>query len=111
MRQFYGHPEKCVLSAGKTHVHKIPPFRGGGYLGLGGGECRFYFDGRGDFSEGHRLDTHERLWAFNFALGRRKQRVHTAAAATLPRLLPKDLAVLKVLRRLNHYGDSNLPSR
>ena len=34
------------------HVHKIPRFRGG-YLGFffGGGECRFYFYGRGDFSE------------------------------------------------------------
>ena len=45
----YGRLEKCVLSAGKTHVRKIPPFRGGG--GLGGGECRFYFYGREDFSE------------------------------------------------------------
>ena len=35
------------------HVHKIPRFRGGGgVLGLGGGgKCRFYFHGRGDFSE------------------------------------------------------------
>ena len=34
-------------------VHKIPGFRGGGGLGffLGGGECRFYFYGRGDFSD------------------------------------------------------------
>ena len=31
--------KKCALSAGKTHVNKIPPFRGGGgYFGfLGGG--------------------------------------------------------------------------
>ena len=29
--------KKRVLSAGKTHVHKIPRFRGGGILGLGGG--------------------------------------------------------------------------
>ena len=29
-------PGKCALSAGKTHVHKIPRFRGGGILGLGG---------------------------------------------------------------------------
>ena len=36
MRQFYGRLEKCVLSAGKTHVHKIPRFGGGGILGLGG---------------------------------------------------------------------------
>ena len=35
----------------KTHVHKIPRFRGGGYFGFwGGGECRFYFYGRADFS-------------------------------------------------------------
>ena len=55
MRQFYGRLEKCVLSAGKTHVHKIPRFRGGGVFwvlgGGGGGECRFYFYGRADFSE------------------------------------------------------------
>ena len=36
--------KNAVLSAGETHVHKIPPFRGGG-------ECGFYFYGRGDFSE------------------------------------------------------------
>ena len=48
LRQFYGRLEKCVLSAGKTHVRKIPPFMGGG---VGGGECRFYFYGREDFSE------------------------------------------------------------
>ena len=36
----------------KTHVHKIPRFRGGGYFGFwGGGECRFYFYGRADFSD------------------------------------------------------------
>ena len=55
MRQFYGRLEKCVLSAGKSHVHKIPRLRGGGYLGFffggAGGECRFYFYGREDFSE------------------------------------------------------------
>ena len=33
-------------------VHKIPRFGGGGgMLGLGGGECRFYFYGLGDFSD------------------------------------------------------------
>ena len=38
-------PGKCVLSAGKTHVHEIPRL-GGGNLGFfGGGECRFYFMG------------------------------------------------------------------
>ena len=41
---FMGAWKRCVLSARKTHVHKIPPFRGGG-------ECRFYFYGREDFSE------------------------------------------------------------
>ena len=29
--------KKCVLSAGKTHLHKIPRFRGG-YFGFWGGE-------------------------------------------------------------------------
>ena len=49
---FYGRLEKCVRSAGKAHVHKIPRFRGGGILGFGGGgECRFYFYGREDFSD------------------------------------------------------------
>ena len=52
MRQFYGRPEKCVLSAGKTHVHKIPRFRRGGVFWVwGGGECRFYFHGRADSSD------------------------------------------------------------
>ena len=49
MRQFYGHLEKCVLSAGKTMSVKFPFFGGGGFGG--GGECRFYFYGRADFSE------------------------------------------------------------
>ena len=40
VRRFYGRLEKCVLSAGTTHVHKITRFRGGG---------RFYFYGRADF--------------------------------------------------------------
>ena len=54
MRQFYGRLEKCVLSAGKTHVHKIPRFLGGlfwVFWGGGGGKCRFYFYGRADFSD------------------------------------------------------------
>ena len=35
---FMGAWKKCVLSAGITHVHKIPPVRGGdGILGFGGG--------------------------------------------------------------------------
>ena len=36
----------------KAMSRKIPRFGGGGILGFwGGGECRFYFDGREDFSE------------------------------------------------------------
>ena len=42
LRQFYGRLEKCVLSAGKPHAHKIPRLtEGGGYFGFffwGGGE-------------------------------------------------------------------------
>ena len=47
MRQFYGRLEKCVLSAGKTRVHKIPRFRGGyfGFWGAGGGSADFIFMG------------------------------------------------------------------
>ena len=41
LRQFCGRLEKCVLSAGKTHVHKVPPFRGG----FGGGSADFIFMG------------------------------------------------------------------
>ena len=52
VRQYYGRLEKCVLSAGKTHVHKIPRFRGGVFWVLGGGGW-FYFHGRADFSEIH----------------------------------------------------------
>ena len=33
------------------HVHKIPRFRGGVFWVWGGGECPFYFYGRGDFSD------------------------------------------------------------
>ena len=51
MRQFYGRLEKCVLSAEKTMSIKIPRFRGGIWALGGGGECRFYFYGRTDFSE------------------------------------------------------------
>ena len=41
-----GASKKCILSAGKTHVHKIPPFRGGGILGFGGeGSADFIFMG------------------------------------------------------------------
>ena len=45
-----------VLSAGKPpHAHKIPPFRGGGVVGVsknlvrGGRKCQLYFYGRRDF--------------------------------------------------------------
>ena len=43
--------EKKVLSAGESHVHKIPRFRGHFGFFLGGGKCRFYFYGREDFSD------------------------------------------------------------
>ena len=43
MRQFYGRLEKCVRSAGKTHVHNTPRFRGRG--GVGGGSADFIFMG------------------------------------------------------------------
>ena len=51
MRQFYGRLEKCTLSAGKTHVHKIPRSRGGGYFGFffWGGSADFIFMGAGIF--------------------------------------------------------------
>ena len=42
--------KKCVLSAGKNHVRKIPLIWVFFFLG-GGGKCRFYFYGRADFSE------------------------------------------------------------
>ena len=39
-------PGKCVLSAGKSHVHKIPRFRGGGIVGCFlGGSADFIFMG------------------------------------------------------------------
>ena len=37
LRQFYGHLEKMRSTCRKNHAHKIPRFRGGGILGLGGG--------------------------------------------------------------------------
>ena len=50
MRQFYGRLEKCVLSTGKSHVHKIPCFRGGGILGFfWGGSADLIFMGAGNF--------------------------------------------------------------
>ena len=47
--------KKCVLSAGKTMSVKFR-FFGGGVFGGGGGECRFYFYGRADFSEKRQVD-------------------------------------------------------
>ena len=45
MRQFYGRPEKCVLSAGKTMSIKFLVL-GGGDLGFfGGGSASFIFMG------------------------------------------------------------------
>ena len=42
---------KCVLSAGKTSVHKIPPFFWGGMFWVlgGGGSADFIFMGAGIF--------------------------------------------------------------
>ena len=54
VRQFYGRLEYLLsFCRKKLHVHKIPRFRGGGvfWVFFWGGECRFYFYGRGDFSE------------------------------------------------------------
>ena len=46
---FMGAWKKCALSAGKTHVHKIPRFRGGGVFwafgGGGGGSADLIFMG------------------------------------------------------------------
>ena len=38
-------PGKCVLSAGKTHAHKIPRFRVGVFWVWGGGGADFIFMG------------------------------------------------------------------
>ena len=46
------------------HVHKIPRFGGGGgefWFG-GGGKCRFYFYGRGDFSDRSPSKTMKTRW-------------------------------------------------
>ena len=42
MRQFYGHLEKCVLSAGKPMSVKFPFF---GFFFWGGGSADFIFMG------------------------------------------------------------------
>ena len=44
-------PGKMRSFCRKTYVHKIPRFRRGGSFGFGGGECRFNFYGRGNFSD------------------------------------------------------------
>ena len=61
LRQFYGRLEKCVLSAGKPHAHKIPRFREG--------ECRFYFYGREDFSDIYRLLYQAQGWRETLSSG------------------------------------------
>ena len=44
LHQFYGRLEKCVLSAGKSHVHKITGFREGVFwFCFGGGEVLILF--------------------------------------------------------------------
>ena len=66
--------KKCVLSAGKTHVHKIPRFGGGGYFGfLGGGGADFIFMGA-------------RIFLKKDKLGRKSPDRETPAFATPPRL-------------------------
>ena len=49
LRQFYGHLEKCVLSAGKSMSIKFLVLGGGGILGLGGGSADSIFMGAGIF--------------------------------------------------------------
>ena len=44
-------PGKMRPFCRKSHVHKIPRFRGGVFWVWGGGECQFHFYGRADFSE------------------------------------------------------------
>ena len=53
LRQFYGRLEKCVLSAGKIHAHKIPCFRGGGIWGFGGEGSADFILWAGGFSDWH----------------------------------------------------------
>ena len=48
---FMGARKKGALSAGKPMSIKFLLLGGGGILGFFGGECRFYFYGREDFSE------------------------------------------------------------
>ena len=52
MRQFYGRLENAFFLQEKRIFSIKFLVLGGGYFGcLGGGECRFYFYGRADFSE------------------------------------------------------------
>ena len=52
---FVGGWKNAFFLQEKPHVHKFPALGEGGiwvfFLGGGGGECRFYFYGREDFSE------------------------------------------------------------
>ena len=49
---FMGTWKNALFLQEKTHVHKIPGFRGGYFgFGGGGGECRFYFYRARGFSE------------------------------------------------------------
>ena len=69
LRQFYGRLKKSVLSAGQSHVHKIPHFRGGGHFGFLGGEVPILFCGCEDFSERKKAKTKKfralkREWSF-----------------------------------------------
>ena len=97
MRQFCGRLEKCVLSAGKTHVHKILVLGGGRFwVWGGGGKCRFYFYGRADFSEisspvGNHFETN----------GIREISFQKSKPRNLGETYPKDPAVLKIVRVVN----------
>ena len=70
-------PEKKKRSfCGKTHVHKIPRFRGGGgvfwVLG-GGGSADFIFMGRADFSD-HLLTQNKNQITHLFSCARKKKK-------------------------------------
>ena len=48
---FMGAWKNAFFLQKKTHAHQIPRFFGGVFWALAGGECRFYFYGREDFSD------------------------------------------------------------
>ena len=64
-------PGKMRSFCRKTYVHKILVLRGGGVFWVwgGGGKCRFYFYGRGDFSK-------------NFVCDETLERVHEMVSQT-----------------------------